>query len=143
MFVRSSSGRIGFEMSDIEGTAGLPAAIARNEKTVRREFWPKLLRVLAHIPFATDLVAAWYCAFDPATPLKVKGILLAALAYFVLPLDTFPDFILGLGFTDDLTVLITAVGLIRNHLKREHYERAERAIERLRRGGASSAAAGS
>jgi uncharacterized membrane protein YkvA (DUF1232 family) len=115
-------------------TATMPANIARNERIVRRSFWRKLLQTFAYIPFASHLVAAWYCAFDAGTPLRVKGILLAALAYFILPLDIVPDLILGLGFTDDMTVLITALGLIKNHMRPEHYERAEATIDRLRRG---------
>lgn len=112
----------------------LRPATARDEKRVREEFWPKIRRTLAHIPFATDAVAAWYCAFDPATPIRVRGILIAALAYFILPFDIIPDFILGVGFTDDLTVLVTAVGLIRSHMRPEHYDKARETIERLRRG---------
>jgi uncharacterized membrane protein YkvA (DUF1232 family) len=108
--------------------------VTRNEETVRRGFWPKIMKFFAYVPFATDAVAAFYCAFDGATPLRVKGILLAALAYFVLPFDIVPDFILGLGFTDDMTVLITAIAAIRSHMKPEHRARAEEAIERMKRG---------
>lgn len=121
------------------GTSGseeiaLRPATARDERRVREEFWPKIKRTLAHIPFAADAVAAWYCAFDSSTPIRVRGILIAALAYFILPFDVVPDFILGVGFTDDLTVLVTAVGLIRSHMRPEHYEKARQTIERLRRG---------
>jgi uncharacterized membrane protein YkvA (DUF1232 family) len=31
---------------------------------VRREFWGKAKRVAAGLPFAEDLLAAYYCAFD-------------------------------------------------------------------------------
>ncbi|HRX35469.1 MAG TPA: YkvA family protein, partial [Aestuariivirga sp.] len=72
--------------------------ITRNEASVKRDFFPKLKRVLANVPFAEDVVAAYYCAFDPATPAKAKGILLGALAYFIMPIDIIPDFIVGLGF---------------------------------------------
>ena len=112
--------------------AQLPQVIARNEDTVKAGFWPKLKRVLARLPFAEDLVAAWYCAFDPETPLKVRGMLLAALAYFVLPFDLVPDLIVGIGFTDDLTVLMTAIALISTHLRPEHRRQARQALERLR-----------
>ncbi|MGE0005159.1 MAG: YkvA family protein [Parvibaculaceae bacterium] len=108
--------------------------LTSNEQTVRTGFWPKLARVFAAIPFAEDALAAYYCAFDRATPLKVKGVLLGALAYFVLPLDAVPDFLLGLGFTDDMAVLLTAIGMIRGHLRPEHYERARATLERLKRG---------
>lgn len=114
--------------------ATLPAVIVRNEKTVRDSFWPKLKRVLAQVPFAEQAVAAWYCAFDPLTPVQVKGVLLAALAYFVLPFDLMPDVVVGLGFTDDLTVLATAVGLVQAHIRPEHRDKARDTIARLRRG---------
>jgi uncharacterized membrane protein YkvA (DUF1232 family) len=52
----------------------------------------------------------------------------------VLPLDIIPDFILGLGFTDDMTVIVTAIATIRAHMKPEHRAKAEEAIERMKRG---------
>ncbi len=122
-------------MPDLEGDENtLPATIQRNEEKVRNEFWPKLQKVLSWVPFAERAIAAYYCAFDPATPLKVKGILLAALAYFIMPIDAIPDLILGLGFTDDLTVLATAYALIQSHMKDEHWERARQTLEKMRQG---------
>ena len=101
---------------------------------MRRAFWPKLAANLARLPFAEEVAAAYYCACDPATPIRAKGILVAALAYFILPFDAVPDFILGLGFTDDLAVLMAAIGVIRAHLTEAHRERARAALDRLRRG---------
>src|SRR4051794_14154840 len=114
------------------------AALSR-EDMVRSGFWPKLRKALAYAPFAEDAVAAWYCAFDANTPLRAKGILLAALAYFILPFDTIPDFILGLGFTDDAAVLLAAVGMIRKHLQPEHYDKARAALDRMKQGGEPAA----
>src|SRR5215510_13962087 len=108
--------------------------VTSNEQTVRAGFWPKLAKVFASIPFAEDAVAAYYCAFDRATPLKVKGVLLGAPAYFVLPLDAVPDFLLGLGFTDDMAVLLPAISMIRTHLRPEHYDKARETLDRLNRG---------
>ena len=108
--------------------------VTSNEQKVRTGFWPKLAKVFASIPFAEDAVAAYYCAFDRATPLKVKGVLLGALAYFVLPFDAIPDFLVGIGFTDDMAVLLTAISMIRSHLKPEHYDKARETLERLKRG---------
>ena len=117
----------------------LPMVLSRNEETVKQRFWPKLARVLANVPFAEDVVAAYFCAFDPRTPLRARGILLAALAYFIMPFDVLPDFIVGLGFTDDMAVLFTAVNVIRIHLTPEHRERASDALDRIRRGETFSA----
>ncbi len=105
-----------------------------NATTVREGFWPKMARFLARVPFARQALAAWYCAFDPATPGRVKGMLLAALAYFVVPVDLIPDLLPGLGFSDDLTVLATTIGLVRAHMKPRHYEAADKALEELKAG---------
>lgn len=105
-----------------------------HEDNVRQGFFPKLAKVLAHVPFAEEAVAAYYCAFDKSTPLRARGILIGALAYFILPFDVIPDFILGLGFTDDMAVLLTAFNVIRTHLKPHHRERARETLERIRKG---------
>jgi uncharacterized membrane protein YkvA (DUF1232 family) len=42
------------------------------------------------VPFVEDIVAAYNCALDTATPMRVRGMLLAALAYFILPFDLTP-----------------------------------------------------
>ena len=81
---------------------------------------------MASIPFAEEVAAAYYCAFDPKTPLRAKGILFAALAYFILPFDIVPDFILGVGFTDDMAVMAAAIGMIATHMTEEHRPRPAR-----------------
>jgi uncharacterized membrane protein YkvA (DUF1232 family) len=101
------------------------------ERTVQIGFWPKLAGNLARIPFAEEALAAWYCAFDPATPTKVKGTLIAALAYFILPFDVIPDFLLALGFTDDLAVLMTAMAMVRGSIRQEHRDKARAKIAEL------------
>ena len=108
--------------------------LTRDEAQVKAKFLPKLARVLARVPFAEELLAAYYCAFDRATPVKAKGILIGALAYFVLPIDLVPDMVLGLGFTDDLAVLIAAINVVSTHVTAAHRQRAREALDRLRAG---------
>ncbi len=105
---------------------------ANNESNVINDFWPKLAQNLSRLPFAEDVVAAYYCAFDAETPLKVKGTLLAALAYFVMPLDVIPDFLLGLGFTDDLAVLVAAFTMVKGHINQGHRDKARDTLDRMR-----------
>ncbi len=109
-------------------TAQLPAVIARNERIVRDGFWKKLLKLAGKVPFADEAAAAYFCAIDPATPTRVKGILLAALAYFVVPFDAIPDFVAGLGFTDDAAVLAMALSLVARHVTPAHRARARAAL---------------
>lgn len=100
----------------------------RREERVRAGFWRTAKRAARNVPFMDELVAAYYCALDNKTPMRVRGTLLAALAYFVLPLDMIPDFILGLGFADDVTVLATAIGAIRSHITPAHRAAAREAL---------------
>ena len=97
---------------------------------VKERFWAKVRRTLGRVPFLEDAVAAYYCAFDPATPLGVKALLLGALAYFILPTDMIPDFIATLGFTDDATVLLAAIRSIGSAMKERHYQKARAALAR-------------
>ena len=106
----------------------LPATIEKNKSRVKRGFWRKLRRHIGRIPFAQDLVSAYFCALDPHTPRRVKAILFAALAYFVIPTDLIPDFITTLGFTDDAAVLATTIGMVSRHIKPEHRKAAAKAL---------------
>jgi uncharacterized membrane protein YkvA (DUF1232 family) len=104
--------------------------IAERERKVRRDFWAKLKRFAGMVPFVDDLVAAYYCALDPATPMRVRGMLLAALAYFILPTDIIPDMIAGLGFADDAALLTAVVGLVATHITPIHRAAAARALDK-------------
>jgi uncharacterized membrane protein YkvA (DUF1232 family) len=104
-------------------------ALAERERRVRRDFWAKLKRFAGMVPFVEDLVAAYYCALDPATPMRVRGMLLAALAYFILPADLIPDMIAGLGFADDAALLTAVVGLVASHITPTHRAAAARALD--------------
>ena len=102
--------------------------IARDESGMRRAFWRKARRFAAGLPFAEDLMAAYYCAFDRNTPTQVKAALIGALAYFVLPFDVVPDVLPVLGFTDDAAVLAAALRLVADAIQPEHRDAARRAV---------------
>lgn len=99
-----------------------------DEAKVRRDFWVTARKAAGSIPFMDELVAAYYCALDGQTPTRVRGTLLGALAYFVLPLDGIPDFIFGLGFTDDAAVIMGVLALMRAHITDEHRAAAQKAL---------------
>ena len=106
----------------------LPAVVMRNENKVRRSFWKKMLKVAGRIPFAEDATSAFYCATDSQTPWRVRATLLAALAYFITPIDLIPDLIATLGFTDDAAVLMMALSMVSGHIKPKHSEKARRML---------------
>jgi uncharacterized membrane protein YkvA (DUF1232 family) len=90
------------------------------EDEVRANFWRTARRAALRLPLMEEVVAAYYCALDKKTPLRAKATLLAALGYFVLPIDAVPDFMLGLGFTDDIAVLVAAITAVRAHITPAH-----------------------
>jgi uncharacterized membrane protein YkvA (DUF1232 family) len=112
---------VGFEPAD---------RLAEDPESVRRRFWLKFKRVAARLPFAEDLLAAYYCAFDKETPRHVQAALLGAIAYFILPFDFIPDMMPVLGFTDDAAILATAVRLVASHITEEHRKAARSALKR-------------
>jgi uncharacterized membrane protein YkvA (DUF1232 family) len=119
---------------DVRGSRAEAGRTARDEAQVRRDFWGKAKRVAARLPFAEDLLAAYYCAFDQATPLHVKAALLGALAYFVMPFDFVPDMLPVLGFTDDAAVLLTALRMVSGHMLPAHRDAARAALARIKAG---------
>lgn len=106
----------------------MPLDVQQSRRRTKRKFLPKLLRVAGRLPFADDLAAAYYAAIDPETPAKAKGVLFAALAYFVMPADMVPDVIAGLGFTDDATVLATALSIVGTQIRDRHRQKARRLL---------------
>lgn len=106
---------------------------ADRERVVREGFRAKLRRTLGRVPFAEEACAAYYCAIDPATPARVRAILIGALAYFVVPTDALPDFIAVLGFTDDATVFWLAVQAVSGHIREPHRSRARSLLAREQR----------
>jgi len=113
---------VGFEPAD---------RLARDRDSVRRRFWSKFKQVVARIPFAEDLLAAYYCAFDKETPRHVQVALLGAIAYFILPFDFLPDVMPVLGFTDDAAVLATAIRMVASHIAPDHHAAARAVLARL------------
>lgn len=117
----TSEHSVGFEPAD---------RLAEDRDSVRRRFWIKFKQVVAKLPFAEDLLAAYYCAFDRETPRHVQVALLGALAYFILPFDFMPDMLPILGFTDDAAVLATAIRMVAGNITTEHREAARAALKR-------------
>ncbi|HEY2444728.1 MAG TPA: YkvA family protein [Rhizomicrobium sp.] len=109
-------------------TIHLPQSLARHSRIVDEGFWTKLRNLAGRIPFAEDLAAAYFCVIDPATPGRVRGVLLAALAWFVVPAAVMPEFVVVLGFTNEIAVTAIAVRMVRKHLKECHYARARAAL---------------
>lgn len=98
------------------------------QSRVKRDFWKVLKHAARQIPFADEVVAAYFCAMDPQSPTRVRVILLGSLAYFVMPMDAIPDFLAVFGFMDDVTVLTTAIATVRGNITDAHRKAARDAL---------------
>ena len=76
-----------------------------------RKFWKKLTRTFKRLGAKAAYYALilYYAMQDPQVSRKDKGIIIGALGYFLLPFDLMPDFLPGIGYTDDIAALTFAI----------------------------------
>ena len=103
---------------------------ARDGESVFARTRERLAQLGRKVPFAEDLLAALYCALDPATDRKVKLILFGAAAYFLMPVDAIPDLFPIVGFTDDAAVIAAAIAAVRAGLTDAHRDKARETLKR-------------
>ena len=75
-------------------------------------------------------VRLYYAAQDPSTPPWAKRAIYSALAYFVIPFDLIPDFIPGIGFTDDAATLLFTLFAVSAYVSRDVKVRARATTDR-------------
>jgi len=75
------------------------------EKFVDENLWSKLEHSGKRISFAKDILALYRYMKDPLVRWYRKAIVVAALVYFIIPIDTIPDITPLFGYLDDLGVI--------------------------------------
>lgn len=95
-------------------------------------FWKKVTRFAKKIGAEAleKLLILYYCYQDSETPKKEKSIIIAALGYFLMPIDAIPDILPG-GYVDDLGVLALAITKITSSIKDEHIALAKQKLNKL------------
>ena len=64
-------------------------------------------------------------------PFADKAIIVAALGYFITPLDVIPDIIIGTGFIDDASVLLIALRYVFKNITPEVKQLAKEQLARM------------
>ena len=75
---------------------------------IEENFWTKVERVGKKLSFTKDIKALFNYFSDKSIPWYRKSIVVGALVYFIVPIDSIPDIAPLVGYLDDLGV-ITAV----------------------------------
>ena len=84
---------------------------------VDENLWSKLEKGGKRISFARDIVALYNFIKDPIVRWHRKAIVVAALIYFIVPLDTIPDLTPFFGYLDDLGVITALLKYLGSELK--------------------------
>lgn len=74
-------------------------------------FWTKIKKIAKNVGLKVVCYALtlYYVLQKNDIPIAERGIIIGTLGYFILPFDLMPDFILGLGYTDDVGVMLIAI----------------------------------
>lgn len=118
-------------MADYEGTQYVFEMYLNEsqEEYVKRGLWTKVKQTVAKVPFVPDAVAMYYTMLDTKTPLAAKLTIVAALAYFIFPIDAIPDALPVAGFTDDAAVIMAALVAVSPYMTDEHRQKALDALK--------------
>lgn len=98
-----------------------------------KEFLEKILNYAkaAGIKVIYGGLLLFYTLQNPSLPKKLKALVMGSLGYFILPIDLIPDFIPMAGYTDDLGVLIAAIGVVALYIDDEAKEKAKSKLKSL------------
>lgn len=93
----------------------------------------KLKRVfnIAGRGLTEKLLLLYNLMIDPDIPKNVKLIIASGLSYFILPFDSIPDFLVGIGFSDDLAVILGIVYMLTTHITDKHKQKAKEMTESI------------
>jgi uncharacterized membrane protein YkvA (DUF1232 family) len=119
-------------MTDTQLVLYEPKQLAVIERVLRRRLWSRLWARAASLPFAQDVIAAYFCASDRRTPLAVKLTLLGALSGFLLPQRLVPKLLRSLVLGGDVAMLLGALQSFATHIQPEHRLRARLVLIRWR-----------
>lgn len=98
-----------FEFDDEE-------SVERNSEIVETNLWSKLEKTGKKISFAKDVKALYYYMRDPDVPWYRKSVVVAALIYFISPIDAIPDFVPIIGYLDDMGVIVALLKYLGSEL---------------------------
>ncbi len=84
---------------------------------VNANIWATVEKIGKKISFARDIRALWRYMNDGSISWYRKSIVVAALIYFISPIDAIPDMIPLVGYLDDLGVIAATLKFLGSEIK--------------------------
>ena len=96
---------------------------------VIKELFAKIKKVLikAGLELTYKVLQLWYVLQKPEVPYPIKATIVGALMYFILPVDSIPDFLPG-GFVDDMAAIAFALSMATLYVDEEVNEKARKKL---------------
>ena len=121
----------------MEGEKNLPAVIddvsSYESHYSENAFWDKIKSIAkkAGATVLRPVLTLYYVLEDGNIPIKNKAYIIGALGYFILPIDIIPDFLVGIGYTDDLAVIAILLKQVKDNITPQVKEKVESKINDL------------
>ena len=98
-------------------------------KVMIKELFAKIKKVLikAGLELTYKVLQLWYVLQKPEVPYPIKATIVGALMYFILPVDSIPDFLPG-GFVDDMAAIAFALSMATLYVDEEVNEKARKKL---------------
>ncbi len=71
----------------------------------------------------------YHILLEEKVPFRAKALIIGGLGYLILPTDLVPDFIVGLGFTDDLAAITFVLSQIEEYKSPSIEEKSKKMFE--------------
>ena len=105
------------ELKELDFGGKTENKIQEDIRFVDENLWTKLEKTGKKVSFAKDILALYRYLKDPFVKWYRKAVVVAALIYFIVPIDTIPDIAPLFGYLDDLGVIAAVLKYLGGELK--------------------------
>ena len=105
------------ELKELDFGGKTENKIQEDIRFVDENLWTKLEKTGKKVSFAKDILALYRYLKDPFVKWYRKAVVVAALIYFIVPIDTIPDIAPLFGYLDDIGVIAAVLKYLGSELK--------------------------
>lgn len=97
------------------------------------KFWDKLKKEAVKAGATVIYIALmlYYVLVSRRVSLRDKALIVGALGYLILPTDLIPDLLPAIGYSDDLTALVTVFNVVKHNIDDDIRQRAQSKVREL------------